>query len=147
MFLFHSFLDFFYFLLYNIAKYYHVKCESVCVSVFLFVFLVFVLIFCLFVYKTWLSSPPYTNKCVFVSVWECLFSSLSMLVYTFFVLFTSHTGSINTVFCFVFTNNTHSHFFSLTLMLRSFYCLLFTHTHTLSLGRDKICFTFYSVVV
>lgn len=125
-------------------------CLSKCVFVFFFVCVpcVYVLIFCLFVYKTWLSSPPYTYKCVFVSVRECLFSSFSLLVYTFFVLFTSHTGSINTVFCFVFTNNTHSHFFSLTLMLLSFYCLLFTHSHSFSRSRqDLLYFLFSSSVV
>lgn len=125
-------------------------CLCKCVFVFFFVCVpcVYVLIFCLFVYKTWLSSPPYTNKCVFVSVRECLFSSFSLLVYTFFVLFMSHTGSINTVFCFLFTNNTHSHFFSLTLMLLSFYCLLFTHTHTFFLSvATRFALLFYSVVV
>lgn len=125
----------FYFLLYNIAIYYHVKCESVCVGecVFcLFVFLVFMCWF--FVYKTWLSSPPYTNKCVFVSVWECLFSSFSMLlVYTFFVLFMSHAGSINTVFSFSL-RITRTRVVTLTLMLRSFYCLLFTHIHSLAVA-------------
>lgn len=91
-------------------------------------------------------STLHKQVCFRVRARVFVFFFLSVGLYVLCFVYVSHRFDKYSVL-FLFTNNTHSHFFSLTLMLRSFYCLLFTHTHSLSLGRDKICFTFYSVVV
>lgn len=90
-------------------------------------------------------STLHKQVCFRVRVRVFVFFLLSVGLYVLCFVYVSHRFDKYSVL-FLFTNNTHSHFFSLTLMLLSFYCLLFTHSFSRS-RQDLLYFLFSSSVV